>query len=344
MKRCLNLAKKGMGTTRPNPMVGCVIVYNDLIIGEGYTSAYGGNHAEVNAINSVKDKKLLEKSTLYVSLEPCSHHGKTPPCANLIVRSMIPKIVVGTVDDNSLVSGKGIIHLKENGCEVVVGVLEDQCKEINKRFFTFHNKKRPYIILKWAETKDGFIDLKRENQAEKKPNWISNKVSQQLVHKWRSEEQSILVGTNTVINDNPRLNVRRWKGENPVRLILDNSLRIPHDSHVFDGSVKTFVFTSSRAMFAKEKENVILEYIDYSRNTPMQVCDKLYQHNIQSLIIEGGARILESIIYDKLWDEARIFIGNTTFGEGLKAPNIDGVIKSVQNIGSDMLKILTPIP
>jgi len=241
-----------------------------------------------------------------------------------------------------LVKGKGIEHLKNSGCEVSVGILEKECKEMNKRFFTFHNKKRPYIILKWAETKDGFIDRIRENRSDKNPNWISNKISQQLVHKWRSEEQSILVGTNTVINDNPRLNVRRWVGENPVRLILDNSLRIPHDFRVFDGSVKTIVFTSSRAMFAKVKENVILEYIDYSKSIPKQICDKLYTCDIQSVIVEGGAQILQSFIYDNLWDEARVFIGNSTFGEGLKAPKIEGEIKSLRTVDTDMLKLMSP--
>ena len=214
IKRCIQLAKNGLGTTRPNPMVGCVIVCDDKIIGEGYTSPYGGNHAEVNAIESVTDKSVLSKATLYVSLEPCSHFGKTPPCSDLIVKYQLKKVVVGVVDDNSLVAGKGIEHLKSNGIEVVVGVLEDECKAINKRFFTFHQKKRPYIILKWAQIKDGFIDKKRTAADDNSPNWISNKYSQQLVHKWRGEEQSILVGTNTVISDNPRLNVRSWTGEN----------------------------------------------------------------------------------------------------------------------------------
>ena len=343
MQRCLTLAKKGLGNTSPNPMVGCVIVCNNLIIGEGYTSPYGGNHAEVNAINSVKDKRELPKATLYVSLEPCSHHGKTPPCADLIVMHKIKEVIIGTVDDNSLVGGKGIEHLKNNGCKVSVGILEKECREINKRFFTFHNKKRPYIILKWAETKDGFIDRLREDRSEKNPNWISNKISQQLVHKWRSEESSILVGTNTVINDNPRLNVRRWVGENPVRLILDNSLRIPHDFRVFDGSVKTIVFTSSRAMFSKVKENVILEYIDYSKSIPKQICDKLYACDIQSVIVEGGAQILQSFIYDELWDEARIFIGNSSFGEGLKAPRIEGEIGALHKVDTDLLKLMAPL-
>ena len=343
MQRCLTLAKKGFGNTSPNPMVGCVIVHDNLIIGEGYTSPYGGNHAEVNAIASVKDKKMLQKAVLYVSLEPCSHQGKTPPCADLIVKYKIKEVVVGAVDDNSLVGGKGIEHLKNRGCKVSVGVLGQECRELNKRFFTFHNKKRPYVILKWAETRDGFIDLARENQSEKNPNWISNKISQQLVHKWRSEEQAILVGTNTVINDNPRLNVRRWVGKDPIRLILDNSLRIPHDFHVFDGSIKTIVFTSSKFMFEKEKENIVLEYIDYAKSIPSQICDKLYEKNIQSVIVKGGAQILQSFIYDELWDESRIFIGNKSFGKGLKAPRIEGEIKDFQEVGSDMLKLMLPV-
>ena len=343
MQRCLELAKNGLGTTRPNPMVGCVIVCEDIIIGEGYTSPYGGNHAEVNAITSVKDKSLLEKSTLYVSLEPCNHHGKTPPCSDLIVESKIPKVVIGVLDEHSIVAGKGITHLTNNGCEVVVGVLENECKEVNKRFFTFHNKKRPYIILKWAETQDGFIDMIREKDTVKKPNWISNVYSQQLVHKWRSEEHAILVGTNTVIADNPKLNVRKWSGENPIRLVLDNSLRIPHDSHVFDGSVKTIVFTSLKSLFSEEKENVIVEYVDYALDVPKQICKFLYKNNIQSVLIEGGAQTLRGFINTDLWDEARIFIGNKKFGKGLESPKIEGALKSMEEIDSDILKILTPL-
>ncbi len=343
IKRCIQLAKNGLGTTRPNPMVGSVIVHNNSIIGEGYTSAYGGNHAEVNAIASVKDKILLKDATLYVSLEPCSHHGKTPPCADLIVASKIPKVVVGVIDDNELVGGKGVAHLRANGCDVVVGVLENECKEINKRFFTLHNKKRPYIILKWAQTKDGFIDILRDEDAEAKPTWISNKYSQQLVHKWRAEEHAILVGTNTVIADNPRLNVRRWKGESPIRLIVDNSMRIPHDFHVFDGSIKTILFTSSGSLFQQEKENITIESIDYSMDVAKQICDILVENNIQSVIVEGGAQTLRGFINNDLWDEARIFIGDVTFGKGLKAPEIDGILKSVEKIDTDMLKVITPI-
>ncbi|MBV1887713.1 MAG: bifunctional diaminohydroxyphosphoribosylaminopyrimidine deaminase/5-amino-6-(5-phosphoribosylamino)uracil reductase RibD [Urechidicola sp.] len=342
IKRCIQLAKKGLGSTRPNPMVGCVIVLNDVIIGEGFTSPYGGNHAEVNAIESVSDKSLLEKAVLYVSLEPCSHFGKTPPCSNLIVDSKLGRVVIGTVDDNSLVAGKGITYLKTNGIDVVVGVLEVECREINKRFFTFYQKKRPYIILKWAETKDGFIDIKREENSSKKPTWISNKYSQQLVHKWRSEEQSILVGTNTVIEDNPRLNVRSWHGTDPIRLVLDNSLRIPNDVNVFDGSVKTMVFTSSKMLFDNEKENVQLEVLDYTKKVPQQICDILFNNEIQSVIIEGGARTLQSFINENLWDEARIFTGDKVFEEGLKAPQINGIEMNRKQIFDNVLKILVP--
>ncbi len=343
IKRCIEISKNNVGITMPNPSVGAVIVLEDIIIGEGCTSSYGDSHAEVNAIASVKNKELLKNATLYVSLEPCSHFGKTPPCTELIIESGIKKVVIGTVDENALVSGKGIDYLKNNGCEVIVGVLEEECREINKRFFTFHQKKRPFIILKWAETKDGFIDKKRNVDSLNQPNWISNKFSQQLVHKWRSEEQAIMVGTNTVINDNPKLNVRKWTGQNPIRLVLDNSMRIPLDFNVFDGTISTIVFTGSTSLFDDKKENIQVEFIDYTESIPEQICDILYQNNIQSLIIEGGAQTLRSFINSDLWDEARIFIGNTVFREGLKAPNLEGVLVSVERIDDDLLKIIRPI-
>ena len=323
-------------------MVGCVVVCEGIVIGEGFTSPYGGKHAEVNAIESVKNIDLLDKSTLYVSLEPCSHYGKTPPCADLIVRHKIPEVIVGAIDDNNLVSGKGIKYLKDNGCKVEVGILEDECKEINRRFFTFHSNKRPYIILKWAESRDGFIDVIRGKDSESMPNWISNAYSQQLVHKWRSEEQSILVGTNTVIADNPRLDVRKWAGENPTRLILDNSMRIPFNSNVFDGQVDTIVFTSSISLFETGKNKLQVETIDYSENVPEQICQVLFKKNIQSVLIEGGSRTLQGFINAGLWDEARIFIGDVVFEKGVVAPKIDGSIVSVDNIGSDILKIIKP--
>ena len=340
MKRCLELAKNGLGTTRPNPMVGSVIVYNDVIIGEGYTSPYGGSHAEVNAINSVSDKTLLNKATLYVSLEPCNHFGKTPPCSDLIVRHKIPKVVVGCVDPFDKVAGKGIEKLKNSGCEVIVGVLEEECIEVNKRFFTFHTKKRPYIILKWAETSDGFIDIIRtvENKEVAKPNWITNLYSRQLVHKWRAEEQAVLVGTNTALNDNPKLNVRHWAGKNPVRLVLDRNLKIPTTYHLYDGSVKTLILTEKEQQ-ATDK-NLIYEQVDFSDKLPEQICTLLYKHTIQSVLIEGGSQTLQTFIDAKLWDEARIFVGDVMFEKGIKAPVIKGEEVCGKTIQSDILKII----
>ncbi len=337
IKRCLELAKNGLGLTRPNPMVGCVIVYNNKIIGEGYTSPYSGNHAEVNAIKSVIVKNTLQKSTLYVSLEPCNHHGKTPPCSDLIIKHKIPKIVVGCVDPFEAVAGKGIEKLKNSGCKVILGVLENECIELNKRFFTFHNKKRPYIILKWAETQDGFIAPSPSKRKENYPVWITNQYSRQLVHKWRAEEQAILVGTNTVIQDNPKLDVRDWTGENPLRLVLDRNLRITSNYKLLDDNLKTVVFTE------KDKEgynNINYSKLDFGKNLSQQICNYLYKHNIQSVIIEGGAKTLQTFIENKLWDEARIFKGDSTFLNGVNAPIIYG--KEILNtrLKSDVLRIL----
>ena len=256
IKRCLEISKQGIGTTRPNPSVGAVLVVDDNIVGEGFTSPYGGNHAEVNAISSVKNDEDLKKATMYVTLEPCSHYGKTPPCADLIVKSGIKKVVIGCVDVNEIVSGRGVERLQNEGCEVVVGVLENECKAHHKRFFTFHSKKRPYIILKWAQTQDGFIAPK--NRVKQAPVWITQKVSRQLVHKWRGEEHSILVGTTTILDDNPSLDVRSWRGENPLRIVIDKDLKIPKDLKVYDGYVKTIfinqkVTTSNENLFLKNK-------------------------------------------------------------------------------------------
>lgn len=341
IKRCIELAKNGLGTTSPNPMVGSVIVYNKTIIGEGYTSPYGGNHAEVNAINSVKDKELLKKVTLYVSLEPCNHFGKTPPCSDLIIKHNIPEVVVGCIDPFDKVAGKGIEKLKKHGCNVEVGVLEDECMELNKRFFTYHTKKRPYIILKWAETMDGFISphlgtLPKGEEA--KPIWITNQYSRQLVHKWRSEEQAILVGTNTAINDNPKLDLRNWHGKDPVRIVLDRNLRIPKNYHLFDKSIETIVLTENKN--EEGAENLIFEQIDFSKDLVQQICEVLYRYTIQSVIIEGGSQTLQTFVNANLWDEARIFIGDATFNKGVKTPVIEGKEISSQKIQSDILKIL----
>ncbi|GAA0746861.1 bifunctional diaminohydroxyphosphoribosylaminopyrimidine deaminase/5-amino-6-(5-phosphoribosylamino)uracil reductase RibD [Gaetbulibacter jejuensis] len=316
IKRCIEIAKNGLGTTRPNPMVGCVIVHNNSIIGEGFTSPYGGNHAEVNAIASVKDKSLLEKATLYVTLEPCSHFGKTPPCSDLIIKHNIPKVVIGTIDTHSKVAGKGIEKLKNAGCNVVVGVLEDACKKHHKRFFTFHNKQRPYIILKWAETTDGFIaPLTKEEQ---KPVWITNTYSRQLVHKWRSEEQAILVGTNTVLQDNPSLTVRDWTGTNPIRVVLDKNETLSKAYKVFNNEAQTIVVKDTSAQ---------------------SICKALYDAEINSVIIEGGSKTLQLFIDSGVWDEARVFTGQTMFKEGIKAPNFTGKLISEENIKNDILRI-----
>jgi diaminohydroxyphosphoribosylaminopyrimidine deaminase/5-amino-6-(5-phosphoribosylamino)uracil reductase len=338
MKRCLQLAANGLQAAMPNPSVGAVIVHNNVIIGEGYTSAYGGNHAEVNAIHSVKDTSLLKEATIYVSLEPCSHFGKTPPCSDLIVKHGIPTVVVGTIDPFAKVAGKGIKKLKNAGCEVIVGVLEAECVAFNKRFFTFHQHKRPYIILKWAQTKDGFIDKIRHENDPVQPNWITNTYSRQLVHKWRSEETAILVGTNTAITDNPKLNTRDWHEKNPVRVVLDKSLRIPSTYSLFDQTIKTIVLTEQQR---ENKENIIFETIDFSKNIAEQICEILYKHELQSVIIEGGKQTLQTFIDTNLWDEARIFTGNVSFQQGIEAPILEGKLQSEHTILDNSLHIYT---
>lgn len=335
IKRCIQLAKNGLGTTYPNPLVGSVIVYNDTIIGEGWHRKAGEAHAEVNAINSVKDRSLLKKATIYVSLEPCSHFGKTPPCSDLIIQHHIPNVVIGTVDPNSKVSGKGIQKLLEAGKNVTIGLLEEQCNELNKRFFTFHQKKRPYIILKWAESRDGFIAPKKK--LEQKPVWITNPYSRQLVHKWRSEEQAILVGTHTVFADNPTLNVRDWNGTNPIRIVLDQNNRISKESHIFDNQAKTMVLTAES--FSTGKENIHSEKMNFGENCAEAITAILYKNEIQSVIIEGGRQTLQTFIDADLWDEARVFYGNALFKEGTKAPFLDKKHKERHYWGEDELLI-----
>lgn len=323
MSRCLEIGSHAVGTARPNPAVGAVVVCEGKIIGEGYTSPYGGPHAEVNAINSVKEKSLLLKSTLYVTLEPCNHFGKTPPCCDLIIASKIPNVVIGCIDDNPIVAGKGIKKLQQAGCEVRLGILEKECKAHHKRFFTFHNKKRPYIILKWAQTKDGFIAP--ENKKEKKPVWITNSYSRQLVHKWRSEEQAILVGTNTVIQDNPSLTNRDWTGNNPIRIVLDKANSLSDTYAIFNSDSETVKLTS--------------DIIDFSNEPIKHICEFIYSKNITSLIVEGGAKTLQLFIDENFWDEARVFFGNTNFVSGIKAPQFKGKLSSEIKIKDDILKI-----
>ncbi len=332
MNRCLELAKLGEGSTSPNPMVGCVIVYDGENIGEGYHQKHGGPHAEVNAINSVKNLELLKKSTLYVTLEPCSHFGLTPPCSDLIVAHQIPKVVIGTIDPFAKVAGRGIEKLRNAGIEVEIGILEKECREINKRFFTFHEKKRPYIILKWAETIDGFIDLERSETEFGEPTWITGEKALRRVHEIRAVEDAIFVGTNTALKDNPSLTVRRCPGRNPIRVVLDNQLRLPKNLNLFDGSVKTIVFNSKQN---REAENISFVKINFSKNILPQILEKLYNENILSVIVEGGKQLLESFLVANIWDEAHQFIGDKCFNDGIKAPQISGNIVSTEKLDSD---------
>ncbi len=333
MQRCLELAQNGLGTTYPNPMVGSVIVCDGKIIGEGWHQKAGEPHAEVNAINSVKDKSLLSKSTIYVSLEPCSHFGKTPPCSDLIIHHKIPNVVVGTVDPNEKVAGKGIDKLRQSGASVMVGISEKQCRELNRRFFTFHNQKRPYIILKWAESSDGFLSpLAKEAQ---RPVWITNPYSRQLVHKWRTEEQAILVGTNTVLEDNPQLNSRDWNGNNPVRVVLDRSGKIPHHYDVKNGRQPT-IFITEKENFVTV-ENCMTETIIFDYQLAEKISDLLFKKGIQSVIIEGGLQTLQTFIDADLWDESRIFKGNLILQQGTKAPAITGKTVKRKTILNDEL-------
>ena len=320
-------------------MVGCVIVHDGKIIGEGFTSPYGGPHAEVNAINSVKDKHLLQESSLYVTLEPCSHYGKTPPCADLIAKHKLKEVFIGLKDPHDKVAGKGIKKLEDAGCKVKVGILEDECREHHKRFLTFQEKNRPYIILKWAESDDGFIapdaSLRKENP---EPFWITNAHSKQLVHQWRSQEQAILVGTRTVLEDNPKLTTRNWAGKDPIRVVLDKELKIDSSFHVLDASVLTIVLTTVRdqSLYIKGIDYAVL---DFSKPLAQQICDVLHQNNITSLIVEGGAKTLQTFIGKNLWDEARIFKGSVCFKKGLPAPKLKGTLSQRQQILTDTLSL-----
>lgn len=317
MQRCIDLARKGAGNVSPNPMVGSVIVHDGKIIGEGYHRKYGEAHAEVNAVNSVKDKSLLKKSTIYVSLEPCAHIGKTPACADMIIREGIPEIVIGSIDPYYQVAGKGIQKLETAGRKVITGVLENECKDLNKRFYTYHTKKRPYIILKWAQTKDGFVDYIRKPGTDIKAFWITNEFCKTLVHKWRTEEDAFLVGMNTVILDNPQLTARNWAGRNPLRIAIDELCELDKSYRIFDSQANTFVFNSKKDI---HEDNLNYIKIDFKKNIIPQILDVLYEKQIQSVVVEGGPQTLDSFISQGLWDEGRVFTGDHIFGKGLKAP------------------------
>jgi len=330
MQRALALARLGTGKVSPNPLVGCVIVQDNKIIGEGWHQQYGGPHAEVNAIRSVEDQSVLPQSTLYVTLEPCSHFGKTPPCADLIIEKKIKRVVIANGDPNPLVNGKGIKKLKDNGIQVDTEVLASQGLQLNKRFFTFIQKERPFIILKWAQTTDGFIAKKNYDSK-----WISHEQSRQLVHKWRAEEDAVLVGARTAQHDNPILNVRNWTGRNPARIVLDRFLRLSDKLHLFDRSQLTFCYN---VLKHEEHENLSLIRVA-EENFIQQVVHDLYQRKIQSIIVEGGALTLNLFLESGLWDEARIFHSPKTFGDGIRAPLLSDWVENRFVIGVDELAV-----
>ena len=335
MQRALQLARLGAGAVSPNPMVGCVIVHEGKIIGEGYHQKYGEAHAEVNAVNAVVDKSLLSKSTVYVTLEPCSHVGKTPPCADLLIKHQVKKVIVCNHDPNPLVAGKGIEKLRQAGIEVEVGLLEEEGWELNKRFFTYIEKKRPYIILKWAESADGFIAMKNFKAVQ-----ISNLLSRRFVHKMRSEEDAIMIGTNTAKYDNPTLNTRFWTGKNAVRVLIDKNLSLSKNSNIFDNSQKTICYNLledeiiGNNIFVKIPSNISIELF---------ILEDLYQRKMQSIIIEGGTILLQSFIDLELWDEAIILRGKLVLKEGIIAPKIKGNEVLKENLGDNLLVICVPI-
>ncbi len=332
MQRAIAIAQLGRGSVSPNPMVGCVIVHNGVIIGEGYHRRYGEAHAEVNAVNAVANPELLSESTLYVTLEPCSHFGKTPPCADLIVRHRIPKVVVANLDINPLVSGNGIRRLQEAGIEVQMGVLAREAAEMNRRFFTFIRHNRPYIILKWAESANGLMAA-----ADRRPVWISNRLSRQLVHKWRSEEDAVLTGSGTALHDNPRLNVRDFPTirRQPHRIVIDRRLQLPPDLHLFDGSQPTICYNLYRS---EEQSGLIWQQLPAGTFLTDLFAD-LYERKIQSVLVEAGPRLLQTLIALGLYDEIRLFRSAHPMGEGIAAPRPQGRMVARENLLGDELLV-----
>lgn len=318
MRRCIELAQKGRGFTAPNPMVGAVIVHQGKVIGEGFHRRAGEPHAEVNAIASVRDESRLRESTLYVNLEPCSHYGKTPPCAELIIRKQIPRVVIGCLDPFAEVSGRGVRMLLKAGVEVITGIMEPEARELNRAFITFQEKGRPYIILKWAQSADGFIDCHRDDYSGP-PVRLSSPQSRREVHKLRSEVAAILVGTRTALLDNPSLSVRHWSGASPVRLTIDRHLCIPSHYHLLDGTIPTVVFTSREV---QNSQNITYIALDPNRSTLSQVLDYLKEKKLNSLLVEGGSCLLQSFLSEGYWDEARVEVVSRRLNNGVKAPEI----------------------
>ncbi len=337
MERCIELARMGSGSVSPNPMVGAIVVCDGRIIGEGYHANFGGPHAELNAIRNVMElhadaEELFKKSTIYVNLEPCSHFGKTPPCSDLIISKQIPRVIVGCRDPFGKVDGRGVEKLRAAGIDVIENVLEAQALDLNKRFFTRLQKQRPYIILKWAQTKNGFF---APSNGSKK--WISSSNSKQLVHRWRTEEDAVLIGKNTALVDNPELNVRDWAGRNPIRIIIDKNLDLTKDLHVFDKSQETIIFNALKTEIDGNIKYLELENFD--NLLPQLIAYQLYLMDVQSIIVEGGAKTLNMFIQADLWDEARVFSGPDDWEDGIPAPSITGTLLEKLNIGSDKLEI-----
>jgi len=341
MRRCLELAVLGAGTTSPNPMVGAVIVCDDQIIGEGFTSPYGGAHAEVNAIQQVLDHygdeaaTKLRQSIFYVSLEPCAHYGKTPPCANLIARYKPKKVYIACLDPFAKVNGKGAEILKNAGIAIEIGLLEQEALWLNRRFLTRVQKNRPYVILKWAESADGYLGKEGEQV------WISNVASKQLVHKWRAEEDAILVGAKTTLVDNPSLTVREWNGKNPKRILIDKLLSVPAEAAIFNDEAETIIFNALKTEWSGHNKYIELENYDWY--LPQNILYQLYLMDVQSIIIEGGAKTLSLFIEANLWDEARVFKSKRTLDGGIKAPQVKGELKEIMKISDDQLEIIVNI-
>jgi diaminohydroxyphosphoribosylaminopyrimidine deaminase / 5-amino-6-(5-phosphoribosylamino)uracil reductase len=334
MQRAMELACFGAGYVSPNPLVGSLIVHENKVVGEGWHQRYGGPHAEVNAVNSVGDKYVLKDSTIYVTLEPCSHFGKQPPCADMLIEHSIKRVVVANIDTNPVVNGGGLQKLRAAGVEVITGVLDKKGRELNKRFFTFVEKKRPFIVLKWAETADGFIARKNFDSK-----WISDEFSRQLVHKMRAHEDAVLVGMRTAQLDNPQLSVRDWSGRNPIRIIIDRFLRLSDKLKVFDGSQKTLIYN---VLKHEEFEDFSLIRVD-EEGFLMHLLHDLYKRNIQSVLVEGGAQTLQAFISAGVWDEACIFISPEIFRDGIRAPSISGSLESHIKLHKDWVKILKPV-
>ncbi len=333
MKRCFELAEKGAYQTAPNPRVGCVIVHKNAIIGEGYHEFYGGPHAEVNAIQSVRNQALLQESTLYVNLEPCAHYGKTPPCSDLILSHQIPHVVIANQDPFKHVNGRGIDRLRKAGVQVELRCLEEEGRKLNKRFFTFHEKKRPYLILKWAQTSNALLS-RHGDDPEIADNWITSPASKQLVHLWRAEESAILVGKNTVLVDNPQLNCREVDGTSPLRVVIDQKLEISSKANIFNRDANTLIFN---AMRTAQSENLEWVKIDFSNNILPQILTELHRRDKMSLIIEGGAETLSQFISQNLWNEARIFTGKKSFADGISAPKLESKITFTKHLSGDRI-------